>query len=73
MKEYGLSGTTADYEEDHLISLELGGNPVDARNLWPESPHSPNPKDGFENYLHAMVCSKKMTLVEAQQRSLPTG
>lgn len=26
----------ADYEEDHLISLELGGNPVDPQNLWPE-------------------------------------
>ena len=23
-------------EEDHLISLEVGGNPFDARNLWPE-------------------------------------
>jgi hypothetical protein len=26
----------ADYEEDHLISLELGGHPRDPRNLWPE-------------------------------------
>jgi len=24
------------YEEDHLISLELGGNPRDPKNLWPE-------------------------------------
>ncbi len=24
------------YEEDHLISLELGGNPSDEKNLWPE-------------------------------------
>ena len=24
------------YEEDHLISLELGGNPVDPKNLWPQ-------------------------------------
>jgi len=24
------------YEEDHFISLELGGNPRDAKNLWPE-------------------------------------
>jgi hypothetical protein len=24
------------YEEDHFISLELGGHPRDARNLWPE-------------------------------------
>jgi hypothetical protein len=24
------------YEEDHIISLELGGHPTDPRNLWPE-------------------------------------
>jgi len=28
--------TPSDYEEDHFISLELGGNPTDERNLWPE-------------------------------------
>jgi len=26
----------AHYEEDHFISLELGGHPRDAKNLWPE-------------------------------------
>lgn len=26
----------AHYEEDHFISLELGGNPRDVKNLWPE-------------------------------------
>ena len=24
------------YEENHFIALELGGNPRDAKNLWPE-------------------------------------
>ena len=28
--------TPSHYEEDHLISLELGGNPSDRKNLWPE-------------------------------------
>jgi len=28
--------TPSHYEEDHLISLELGGNPKDPQNLWPE-------------------------------------
>src|SRR2546428_1074430 len=28
--------TPSHYEEDHLISLELGGNPKDPKNLWPE-------------------------------------
>lgn len=31
-----LPGGPADYEEDHLISLELGGAPADSRNLWPQ-------------------------------------
>src|SRR5262245_21264224 len=36
MRDYGLSGSPRDYQEDHLISLELGGDPRDPRNLWPE-------------------------------------
>jgi len=24
------------YEEDHFISLEVGGHPKDPKNLWPE-------------------------------------
>jgi hypothetical protein len=28
--------TPGHYEEDHLISLELGGHPMDPKNLWPE-------------------------------------
>jgi hypothetical protein len=35
--QYGYSDTsTADYEEDHLIPLELGGSPRSTLNLWPE-------------------------------------
>src|SRR5207245_1550254 len=36
MREYGETGPPSAYEEDHLISLELGGAPRDPRNLWPE-------------------------------------
>jgi hypothetical protein len=69
IKEYGFIDTkTADYEEDHLISLELGGAPTDVRNLWPEPGKSPNPKDSIENKLHALVCSGKLRLSDAQQR-----
>jgi hypothetical protein len=33
IKEYGYVDTNlADYEEDHLIPLELGGHPTDPRN-----------------------------------------
>ncbi|MBS1856322.1 MAG: hypothetical protein JST11_13225 [Acidobacteria bacterium] len=70
MEELGLPGSSRDYEEDHLISLELGGNPNDPRNLWPE-PYDAHPgareKDVVENYLHKQVCSGAMTLAAAQQ------
>jgi hypothetical protein len=36
LEQYGLHGALSAFQEDHLVSLELGGNPTDARNLWPE-------------------------------------
>lgn len=56
----------AHYEEDHLISLELGGALSDPRNLWPEHQRSPNPKDRVENRLHRLVCAHKISLATAQ-------
>ncbi|HET8999537.1 MAG TPA: hypothetical protein VFP86_07830 [bacterium] len=70
MAAYGERGSASAYELDHLISLELGGNPTSPRNLWPE-PYSPTPgaheKDKVENYLHQQVCGGLMTLAEAQR------
>jgi hypothetical protein len=68
MKEYGYRRPRNAYEEDHLISLQLGGNPVDPRNLWPEFPHSVNQKDNFEGYLKRQVCNGEITLAEAQRQ-----
>jgi hypothetical protein len=71
MALYGWPGSTADYEEDHLIPLELGGNPTDPKNLWPEPRNgtgNASDKDQVENALHAAVCSGRISLVEAQQR-----
>jgi hypothetical protein len=69
MREWSLAGSPTDYEEDHFISLDLGGNPMDPHNLWPE-PYKPKPgareKDVVERYLHARVCSGEMTLSDAQ-------
>jgi hypothetical protein len=69
--EYGYSDTsTADYEEDHLIPLELGGAPRDPRNLWPE-PHYGSKmaytKDSVENALKKAVCDGQVDLVDAQR------
>lgn len=67
---YAINGNkkTSDYEEDHLISLEIGGNPTDPKNLWPE-PYAGTGariKDQVENKLHALVCANKMKLSTAQ-------
>ena len=72
IKQYGYSDTnTADYEEDHLIPLEIGGNPTDPKNLWPEprnaTPYNSSKKDALENKLHKMVCSGQISLDTARQ------
>ena len=70
IEELRLQGTTRDYEEDHLISLELGGSPTELNNLWPEA-YEPRPgareKDTVENYLHREVCAGNIGLREAQR------
>jgi len=58
------------YEEDHLISLQLGGHPTDPGNLWPEAyagKCGARLKDVLETKLKRLVCSGKITLAEAQQ------
>lgn len=56
------------YQIDHLIPLELGGDPTDIRNLWPQPIASAQKKNIVENELHARVCSGQMALNEAQSR-----
>jgi hypothetical protein len=68
MRAYGLPGTPADYQEDHLISLELGGDPTDVRNLWPEPRPQADHVDRIENQLNAEICSGKITLAEGRRR-----
>lgn len=58
------------YEEDHLVSLQLGGHPADPRNLWPEAyagPCGARRKDVIETKLKRLACAGKITLVQAQQ------
>lgn len=62
--------SVSDYEEDHLISLELGGSAVSPRNLWPEpylAKEGAWAKDKLENRLHALVCDGTITLRTAQR------
>lgn len=70
--EYGYRDRRLrDYEEDHLVSLEIGGSPDDPRNLWPEPHHviggwGSYAKDRLENRLHRLVCRGKLPLARAQ-------
>jgi len=68
MREYGVGGSSSGYQEDHLISLELGGHPTDPRNLWPEPYPRAAEVDSFENDLNAKVCSGEISLADAQQQ-----
>ena len=68
MREYGVAGSPSQYQEDHLISLELGGHPTDARNLWPEPYPRAAEMDSIENELNAKVCSGAMSLDDAQRK-----
>jgi hypothetical protein len=67
MRQYGERGPPTDYQEDHLISLELGGNATDPRNLWPQPYPRAAEVDRLENELNAKVCSDELTLAAAQR------
>ncbi len=72
-RSYGYTGSFTTGEYDHLISLELGGDPNDPRNLWVEPNDRPNPrgtansKDTIENAAHTAICSGRLTLAQAQR------
>jgi len=68
MRDYGVSGSPSQYQEDHLISLELGGDPTDPRNLWPEPYPRASEMDTIENQLNGKVCSGELTLDDAQRK-----
>jgi hypothetical protein len=68
MRQYGETGTPSDYQEDHLISLEMGGNPTDPRNLWPEPYPRAAEMDKIENQLNSEICDGQLTLAQAQER-----
>lgn len=71
IKEYSYKDKKpGDYEEDHLISLQLGGHPTDPRNLWPQPYNQAcgaRIKDVLETRLKRLVCDKKLPLADAQK------
>jgi hypothetical protein len=68
MRAYGETGPPSSYQEDHLVSLELGGHPTDPRNLWPEPYPRASEVDRIENDLNAKVCAGLLSLADAQEQ-----
>jgi hypothetical protein len=68
LRQYRLRGPPSAFQEDHLISLELGGDPVDPRNLWPEPYPRASAVDQIENDLNHRVCTGSLSLDDAQRR-----
>jgi hypothetical protein len=70
--EYGYSDTNlSDYEEDHLVALEDGGDPRAPQNLWPEPRYAVGGytaanKDAVENRIHTAICNGTVTLDDAR-------
>jgi hypothetical protein len=70
---YGYTGSFATGEYDHLVPLELGGDPNDPANLWVEpndnssATSTYNSKDVLENRLHDLVCAGQLALATAQE------
>jgi hypothetical protein len=71
---YGFTDRIGSAEYDHLVPLEVGGDPNDPRNLWVEPPDPGsesstvnNNKDKVEHQLHELVCSGGMPLATAQE------
>lgn len=73
IREYGYRDRKLwHYEEDHLIPLEVGGNPTSPKNLWPQPYRvaggwGAHLKDHLENRLHYMVCRGEISLARAQR------
>jgi len=66
--EYGVPYVQhAQYEDDHLISLELGGK-NDNSNRWPQPYPAAYSKDSVENLAHRLACSGKIELRYIQRQ-----
>jgi hypothetical protein len=69
---YNYKGDTnlSNYEEDHLVPLEIGGNPTSPNNLFPQpwlTTWNAGKKDRLENRMHQLVCNGTIALVVAQK------
>jgi hypothetical protein len=68
MRQYQEPGPASSYQEDHLIPLELGGAPRNAKNLWPEPLALAHKRNALEATLQRQVCAGTITLAAARFR-----
>jgi hypothetical protein len=65
---YGIPWSRhAKYEDDHVVSLELGGR-NDNANRWPQPYPQAYSKDSVENWSHRQACSGKLSLPYIQRQ-----
>ncbi|MEU6114559.1 hypothetical protein ABZ840_08515 [Streptomyces sp. NPDC047117] len=72
IRSYHYTGLRGGAEYDHLVSLELGGDPNDPRNVWVEPPPpaaaSTTPKTTSKAaFTKPAVCTRQVTLAAAQE------
>jgi hypothetical protein len=70
MKAYGYTDSPSNYQNDHVISIELGGSVYSPENQWPErltGKWNAHDKDRVENALRRAVCAGKLSLLQAQE------
>jgi hypothetical protein len=72
IQQYGYQDRNPQsYEQDHLIPLNIGGNPSDPRNMWPQprdAQWGAEEKNDLEFVVYRMVCNGDISLEAAQAR-----
>lgn len=68
---YKSSVAAAMFDQDHRVSLGVGGDPKDPKNLWPQlwqgAKANAKDKDVIERAVQKLVCSGKLTLQEGRE------
>jgi len=73
-KETPPQHTASEYELDHLVSIEDGGDPRNPSNLWMQTyndTYGARTKDVLETRLKTLVCANKITLDQARAALAP--
>lgn len=65
---YGFSRLVRGYTGDHLVPIEIGGDPRNLANIWPEPNTDAHRKDYVEDAAQILVCRHGYPLAEMQRR-----